>query len=106
MSDTAQYQNPKLKYMIDVKLMWSKAPIDLIPQLGDCFKDAIESSHQWKMERAAGETTTDCFVGIVPEDEGADISINMRVGQRLGLQLLTSLNVRPLWSSLLGHLPP
>ncbi|KAJ5183283.1 hypothetical protein N7492_000899 [Penicillium capsulatum] len=89
-----------------IELMWSKAPIDLIPQLGDFMKDAIESSYQWKMERAAGEPTTDCFVTIVPEDENADISINLRVGQRLGLQLLTLLKLRPLWSSLLGHLPP
>ena len=105
MSDAAQYQNPKLKYMIEIELMWSKAPIDLIAQLGDFLKNAIESSHQWKMERAAGETTTDCFVTIVPEDENADISINLRVGQRPGLQLLTLWKLRPLWSSLLGHLP-
>lgn len=85
--------------------MWSKAPADLIPQLGDLVKNAIESSHQWKAERAAGEETTDCFVTIVPEDKNADISISLRVGQRVGLQLLTLLKMRPMWSSLLGHLP-
>lgn len=85
--------------------MWSKAPVDLIPQLGDVMKTAIESSHQWKMERAAGDETTDCFVTIVPEDRNADISINLRVGQRVGLQLLNLLKMRPLWSPSLGHLP-
>lgn len=85
--------------------MWSHAPVDLIPQLGDLVTNAIKGSHQWKMEREAGDKTTDCFVTIIPEDKNADISITMRVGQRLGLQLLTLLQLRPMWSSSLGHLP-
>ncbi|KZF22637.1 hypothetical protein L228DRAFT_260795 [Xylona heveae TC161] len=89
-----------------IELMWSKAPVGLIPQLGDVMQQAIESSLQWKMERAAGDETTDCFVTIVPEDKNADMSINLRVGQRFGLQLLNLLKLRPMWSSLLGHLPP
>jgi hypothetical protein len=32
---------------------------------------AIETSQQWKMERAAGEETTDCFTTIIPEDTNA-----------------------------------
>lgn len=90
----------------EIELMWSKASVDLIPQLGNVMQNAIESSHQWKMERAAGEETTDCLMTIVPEDRNADISINLRVGQRSGLHLLNLLKLRPMWSSLLGHLPP
>ncbi|KAJ5830858.1 uncharacterized protein N7525_009111 [Penicillium rubens] len=85
---------------------YSEASVDLVPQLGELMYKAIETSQQWKMERAAGEETTDCFTTIIPEDTNADISITLLVGQRAGMQFLEKLKLKPTWSSLLGHLVP
>ena len=94
------------KYILEPAFTYSKASVDLIPQLGGLMYQAIENSQQWKMERAAGEETTDCFTTIIPEDTNADISITLLVGQRAGMQFLEKLKLKPTWSSLLGHLAP
>ncbi|KAI9036305.1 uncharacterized protein KD926_002068 [Aspergillus affinis] len=70
------------KYILEPAFTYSKASVDLVPQLGELMYQAIENSQQWKMERAAGEGTTDCFATIIPEDTNADISITLLVGQR------------------------
>ena len=98
--------NSKAKYIKEPEFLWSKASVNLIPQLGELIHCAIRSSQQWQMERAAGEETTDCFTTIIPEDTNADISITLLVGQRAGMQLLEVLKLKPTWSSLLGHLVP
>ena len=96
----------KAKYILEPAFTYSEASVDLVPQLGELMYKAIETSQQWKMERAAGEETTDCFTTIIPEDTNADISITLLVGQRAGMQFLEKLKLKPTWSSLLGHLVP
>jgi hypothetical protein len=41
--------------------------LDNVPQLGELMYKAIETSQQWKIERAAGEETTDCFTTQLTE---------------------------------------
>jgi hypothetical protein len=109
MEDVSEQNNankPKAKYITEPAFTYSKASVNLIPQLGPLIYKAIENSQQWKMERAAGEETTDCFATIIPENTNADISITLLVGQRAGMQFLEKLKLKPTWSSLLGHLVP
>lgn len=89
---------------IEIQFMFSKAPTSQIPRLSSLILDAIQSSHQWKMESKRGEPTTDCLTIMIPEDPTQDISITLWVGQRAGLHMRDMLKLQPTWSSLPGHL--
>lgn len=84
--------------------MFSKAPVGLIPLLSDLIPNAVQTSHLWRTERAAGEPRTDCLTTMIPRDENEDISITLWVGQQAGMELLNVLRLQPTWSSSLGHL--
>lgn len=89
-----------------IQYMFSKAPTDQIPLLGNLVSDAVQTSHHWEMERTLGEETTDCLTTMIPQDQNQDISITLWVGREAGLQLNNIFNLRPTWSSSLGHLSP
>jgi hypothetical protein len=86
--------------------MYSNAPIHLIPQLGDLLAEAIRSSHQWKVERAMGESKTACLTTIIPKYPTQDISITLWVGAEAGHQLNDRFNLVPKWTSLSNHVGP
>jgi hypothetical protein len=85
--------------------MFSKAPIDQIHLLGSPFCQAIQSSNQWQIESSRGETTTDCLAALIPEGQN-DISINLIVGRRAGLEMLDLFKLLPTWSASPTHLTP
>ncbi|KAL4755869.1 uncharacterized protein BDW70DRAFT_33765 [Aspergillus foveolatus] len=87
----------------EIQFIYSNAPVHLIPDLGDLLAEAVKSSHQWKVERALGETTTDCLTAIIPKDATRDISITLWVGAEAGHQLNNKFNLVPKWTSLPTH---
>lgn len=84
--------------------MFSKAQIRQIPLLGDLLSNAAQASLHWEMERTLGEETTDCLTTMIPQGENQDISITLWIGREVGLQMVDIFNLRPTWSSSLGHL--
>ncbi|KAL4801669.1 hypothetical protein BDV18DRAFT_148524 [Aspergillus unguis] len=87
----------------EIQYMYSNAPVYLIPHLGDLLAEAIRSSHQWKVERALGESKTACLTTIIPKDPTQDVSINLWVGAEAGHQLNDKFNLVPKWTSLPNH---
>jgi hypothetical protein len=79
--------------------MFSKAPTSQIPFLGNLLSDAVQTSHQWKMERELAEPTTDCLTTMIPKNPTQDISITLWVGQETGDQMIDIFKLRPTWSS-------
>lgn len=84
--------------------MFSRAPINEIPRLGDLLTKAVQSSHHWELERTRGEPTTDCLTTMIPEDKNQDVSITLWVGPDAGLMLNSTFNLSESWSSSRGHL--
>jgi hypothetical protein len=84
----------------EFKYTYSNAPMYLIPQLGDLLAEAIRSSHQWKVERAIGESKTVCLTTIIPKDPTRDVSITLWVGAEAGHQLNDKFNLVPKWDIL------
>jgi len=91
---------------LEIQYMFSKAPTNQIPLLGNLLSDAVQTSHHWEMERTLGEEMTDCLTTMIPKDQNQDISITLWVGLEAGLRLNDIFNLRPTWSSSLGHLLP
>jgi hypothetical protein len=92
--------------LAEIQYMYSNAPVSLIPHLGDLLAEAIQSSHQWKVERALGESKTACLTTIIPKDPAQDVSINLWVGAEAGHQLNDKFNLVPKWTSLPNHVGP
>jgi hypothetical protein len=88
----------------EIQYMFSKAPTNQIPLLGKLLSDAVQTSHHWEMERTLEEETTDCLTTMIPQGQNQDISITLWVGREVGLQMRDIFNLRPTWSSSLGHL--
>lgn len=70
------------------KFIFSKAPIDQIPLLGEPLSSAIQTSHTWNMERTYGVPKTECMVAELSKDVTNDISITFRVGPVLGCNMI------------------
>lgn len=92
--------------LLEIQYMFSRAPVRRIPLIKEHISNAIQTSRLWRTERVALEPTTECLTTMIPEDENADISITMWVGQEAGIELLKVLELQPTWSSSLGHLSP
>ncbi|PSN59050.1 hypothetical protein BS50DRAFT_509234 [Corynespora cassiicola Philippines] len=79
---------------LEIEYRYSEAPITLIHRLGEPFASDIQSSKQWKWERALGGSTTDCLTVLSPKNQNQDISINILVGFEEGTQLLKNLQLK------------
>lgn len=51
----------------------------------------MKTSAQWKQERDVGLATTDCLIALIPRNKSEDISINLTVGHKKGLELINTL---------------
>lgn len=91
--------------IIEIERMYSNGPIGLVSFFGELLSNAIQSSRQWKNERALGESTTNCWTTMIPKDPNQDISITMWLGRKDGYRVIEALMVEPTWSSLSSPRP-
>uniref|UniRef100_A0A093UXX3 Uncharacterized protein n=1 Tax=Talaromyces marneffei PM1 TaxID=1077442 RepID=A0A093UXX3_TALMA len=99
-------RSSQAKMLLEIQYMFSRAPVHRIPLIKDHIPNAMQTSQLWRTERVGLEPTTNCLTMMIPQDENADISITMWVGQQAGMELLKVLELQPTWSSSLGHLSP
>lgn len=55
----------------------------------------MQTSNQWKWERQLEGSTTDCLNLLSPKNRDQDISINIVVGFKAGMQLVDQFHLLP-----------
>jgi len=80
----------------EIEYKCSQIAISRISVLGDLLFDAMQASARWKQERKGGGSRTDCLVALIPRSQNVDISINISVGHKKGLELINQLQLEPI----------
>lgn len=91
---------------IEIQYMFSKASAAHVGLLGDLLSNAVQASNQWKSEREAGESRTECLATLIPRGEDKDISITVWVGREEAGQVIDVLRLQRTWSAPPSHLLP
>jgi hypothetical protein len=81
---------------IEIEYKCSDIAITRISVLGDLLFNAVQASARWKQERKSGRATTGCLVVLIPRSQNVDISINVLVGHKKGLELIKELQLEPI----------
>lgn len=71
--------------------------------LGNHLFNAVQTSNQWRMERKLDQPTTLCITMMVPNDDNADISITLCIGQETAVPLIETFSLLPSWSASATH---
>lgn len=74
--------------------MYTNAPVENVPFLGEPIASSIDDSEQRKSEIAIRATHTDCISVLVPKGVKQDMSLTIWIGRELGHKIIAFLELQ------------